>query len=289
MKSYRIDRIDLDSGWREQVAAVVSDAFSMTPAEAIAAISLTTATSGSQPSAYFAAVENDEVIGFNAFIAHDLRFEDRSVLAFQSCWTATSSAHRGKKVFQNIILEAHRVLAAEGASYVIGWPNPSSEPLFVNKLGYCREASVKRNIPGLFAEWFFLSTGLVAQGITQNDEQLIELKSRRHADKLHVVREGNSILWGVVRVKSTKLGQIPYFAVGGIRWSTEGKARRLAKAMRKQLPFVAFWQIISEHRNSINPAIGAFSPSSTNPMIWYPLRADAQGPFDFFAGIRDVY
>ena len=285
--NYRIERVELGSPWQNHIAEVVSEAFeSSDPEETFRDLRLTTETHGKRKSAYFAAIEGDQLIGFNAFIAHDLSYRGTPVQAFQSCWTATSSAHRGKKVFQNIILHAHEELSAAGADFIIGWPNPSSEPIFCYKLNYKREESVKRNVPGLFAERFFGLAEPGASGIQQNDKQLIELKAHRYGENIFVVQQDDGILWGLLRHR----GQVPYFALGGIHWTRENGARSLARMMRKKLPFVAYWQIVSEARNSLNPAIGAFSISTTNPFIWFRLSESApDASFDFFAGIRDVY
>ena len=291
MTEYQIEPLDLNSVWRDQIGKVVSEAFhNDSAAQTLERIEKTTATHGARPSIYFGAIEGGELIGFNAFIRHELELAGNPIIAYQSCWTATSSAHRGKRVFQNIILEAHRALALEGGHFVIGWPNPSSEPLFVHKLGYRREGSVKRNIFGPMAEHFFGDLEARAGGINQNDAQLIDLKRGLHGDRLIVEGDGQDLLWGVIRSRPTRLGPIPYFEVGGLRWSKPSGAKLLASGMRGRLPLVAYWQIISERRNTINPAIGKFQESSTNPLIWYPLSTNvSDGPFDFFGGIRDVY
>lgn len=290
MTQYRIERLDIDSKWREQIGSVVSDAFGGDPGTALERVALTTLTRGERASAFFGAIEGNELIGFNAFISHDLWMSGEKLAAFQSCWTATSSAHRGKRVFQNIILEAHCALAFEGADFVIGWPNPNSEPLFVHKLGYRREGSVKRNVPGLLVPKVFGHPASRPMGIAQNDDQLINLKRRIHGDRLFVEGEGPDVLWGVLRSRQIKFGSVPYFEVGGVRWSEPGAGRLLARNIQRQLPSVAYWQIVSERRNTINTSIGKFVESPTNPLIWFPLKDGLpEGPFDFFAGIRDVF
>ncbi|MFN6933554.1 MAG: GNAT family N-acetyltransferase [Tsuneonella sp.] len=289
MSNYRIERVELDSSWRKQIGQVVGGAFGIDPEQTLEAIRRTTATEGPHEAAYFAAYDGDALMGFNAFIAHELVGDAKSLLAYQSCWTATNPAHRGKKVFQNIILEAHRVLASEGAAYVIGWPNANSEPIFVHKLGYRRENSVKRNIFGPTADRAFRFPPKRSSGLRPIDEQLIEIKRRTYGDQLYVCDQGDDLMWGVVKSRATRLGALPYFALGGLRWSGGSSPYQLAKAMKRRLPFVAFWQLISEERNSLNEAIGGFAPSATNPLIWFPLVDGAEGPFDFFGGIRDVF
>lgn len=288
--SYRIEPVDLTSRWRPQIGEVVASAFGGEAECVLRDVEQTTTVPGSSASRYFAAIEDDELIGFNAFIAHHLGHADRPVLAFQSCWTATSPHHRGKKVFQNIILGAHEELRKEGASLIIGWPNPISEPLFVHKLGYRRETSVKRNLPGPLAPYFFGQAPLRPSGIRQNDRELIALKRRRHGERLLVEEDEGGLIWGVLRERDTRFGKIKMFDVGGLDFNQAGAGKRLASRLRRRMPLVAFWQIVSERRNSLNSAVGGFVDSTTNPFIWFPLDERAEAfSFDFFAGIRDVY
>lgn len=292
MPNYRIERLDLDSEWRDQIGRVVGEAFALgSPAsDVVDRISATTSSRIDQGSVYFGAIENNELIGFNAFIAHELELQGSPMLAFQSEWSATHIAHRGKRVFQSLIREAHRELALEGAAFVVGWPNHLSEPLLVNKLGYRRESSVKRNIPGLGVEHFFGSLAAQPTGISQNDAQLIRIKRAIYGEKLLVEGDGEDLLWGVLKSRPTRLGAMPYFKVGGMHWSKPGGAKDLARRMRKRLPRVAYWQIISEARNSMNPAIGNFVPAPIAPLVWFALDGESsKGPFDFFAGIRGFF
>lgn len=292
MLNYRIERLDIDSEWRDQIGRVVGEAFNLgsPPSRVVDQILLTTNSQVNHDSVYFGAIENNELVGFNAFIAHELELKGSPIVAFQSEWSSTNIAHRGKRVFQNIIREAHRELALEGASFVFGCPNHISEPLLVNKLGYRRESSIKRNIPGLGVEHFFGELAAQPTGIPQNDAQLIRIKRAVYGEKLFVEGEGEDVLWGVLKSRTTRLGQVPYFKVGGMRWSKAGGAKELVRRMRKRLPRVAYWQVISEERNSINPAIGRFVPASIAPLVWFALDGDsAKGPFDFFGGIRGFF
>lgn len=292
MPRYRIERLGLESEWSDQIARVVGDAFDLrgTSHDVIRHIAITTNSHLGRSSIFFGAIENHELIGFNAFIAHEIEIQGAPLFAYQSEWSATKPEHRGRRVFQNIQREAHQELARQGASMVIGWPNKLSEPLLVDKLRYRRESSVKRNIPGLWPEKFFRRRAANPVGISQNDAQLIKIKRAIYGDRIFIEGQGADLLWGVLKFRATNFGSFPYFKVGGIRWSQPGGARELAERMRKRLPRVAYWQIISEARNSINPSIGNFVPAAVAPLVWFALdREIPPGPFDFFSGMRGFY
>ena len=75
-----------------------------------------TRTNSLSESLYLAAIQDDEIIGFNAFISHDLFLNVSLINCYQSCWTATSNAHRGKKIFQNLINAAKEILMSRWRS-----------------------------------------------------------------------------------------------------------------------------------------------------------------------------
>lgn len=289
--SYEVRPVALGGDWDQKISDVVSSCFDFTPPQVIPQLKATTTAPGHDGSVYMGAFEGDELIGFNAFIAHHLHWNDRPFLAFQSCWTATSPAHRGKRVFQNIIATAHDHLRSLGGQVMIGWPNPNSEPLFVNKLHYRREASVKRQFPAIMAHRFVGTAPMPAGGVRQNDAELMAMKRQVYGDRLVIQEDGpEDIAWGVRRERATPLGKIAYFDLGGIHWSRPGGARTLVRGLSDKLRGVAYWQIVSEVRNAINPVLGHFRAAETNPFIWFPLVDEAEMPsYDFFNGIRDVF
>lgn len=288
--TYRIEEVSIDAPYSVQVGEVVAEAFEgVDSALSLAAIRRTTLVDGAPPSRYFAAIENDELIGFNAFIAHRLSLNAAPILCYQSCWTATSPRHRGKRIFQTLITYAQDQFRSEGAAAVIGWPNSNSEPLFIHKLGYRRCQSVQRKLPGISPASFVSSASTVPTGIDQNDAELIALKRRVHGALLFDHRDDTGIIWGVVRKRSVAGIPFRYFDLGGVRWGAGGSARQLIGALSHKLPLVAYWQIVSEEGNSMVSSLGGFSSSMTNPFIWNPLQSGAPDQFDFFGGIRDVF
>ena len=95
--SYEIKPVALDDPeLSEQIVELLRSAFG--GQVDLASLKRNTTTGAAQPSLYLAAIEDGEVIGFNAFISHELLFDGRTISCFQSCWTATSPAHRGKRI-----------------------------------------------------------------------------------------------------------------------------------------------------------------------------------------------
>lgn len=287
--TYRVEEVSIDGPYSDQIGQVVAEAFGGQSADGLAAIKRTTVIDGPATSRYFAAIKSDELIGFNAFIAHGLSLDSAAMPCYQSCWTATSPRHRGKRIFQTIINAAQEELRNEGAAAVIGWPNANSEPLFIHKLGYRRSQSLQRKLPSVRPGRFVALTSPPAIGIDQNDDQLIALKRRTHGDALYIHRDESGIIWGVTRKRKWRGIGIPYFDLGGIRWKSGGSARLLIGELERKLPLVAYWQIVGEKSNSMVASLGGFSASATNPFIWNPLWPDLPENYDFFGGIRDVF
>ena len=131
MTEYRVDQIQLTDSEAEQVADLVNASFPDNPDIVSSRIKQNTQTTGSGSSIYVAATIGSEIIGFNAFIAHKLWLNGERLSAFQSCWTATSAQHRGKRIFQNLINGGREIMKARHAAFMFGFPNANSYPIFV--------------------------------------------------------------------------------------------------------------------------------------------------------------
>ena len=92
---YTVEEIDIrDAANLSQIRSLLSETFGADVSEN--KLELSTTTNSPKPSLYVAAIHDDEVIGFNAFISHDMVADGQPINCYQSCWTATSPAHRGK-------------------------------------------------------------------------------------------------------------------------------------------------------------------------------------------------
>ena len=255
-----------------------------------------TTTKGSNKSLYLAAIENEEIIGFTAFISHTLFLNNQSINCYQICWVATHDEHRGKKVFQNIIEHSKIILKERGAGFIFGFPNEISQPIFIHKLGFKEVPSVKLNIPNsVLLRGFFFNKDLddcsriQSNSILQNDEELYELKKAEYGSSLIKVEKRGSILWGTIKQKHIKGLKLSYFDVGGIAINNNADIPALFQRISSLNKF-SFFQIVSTKDNSYNQIFKRFKPARTNDLIVFDLNIDTSSiNFNFFGGIKDVW
>ena len=77
-----------------------------------------------------------EIATMNAFIGQRFNTPDRSMLTFQSGFSATLLKHRGKGLWPKLLVASETVLAELNGQWIFGFPNPVSHPLFQHKLSY---------------------------------------------------------------------------------------------------------------------------------------------------------
>lgn len=257
-----------------------------------------TRTNSSNGSLYLAATQDDEIIGFNAFISHDLFLNGSQINCYQSCWTATSNAHRGKKIFQNLINAAKESLLSRGAAFIFGFPNANSQPIFTQKLGFKEIPSLKWQVPNIkMIRDLHInvprSSDLAAEkdSIIQNDRQLIELKTKQYREDLLVAEFNESLIWGVPR-ETKKFGMsLRYLDIGGfyisdpkdIKWVFE----KLWSAARK----FHYFQLSTTFNSSFNKFLKNLRPAQTNDLIVFDLNLDTSRKihFNLFGGVKDVF
>ena len=255
-----------------------------------------TSTKGVNKSLYLAAVENNEIIGFNAFISHTLFLNNESINCYQSCWTATDNAHRGKKIFQNILEDAKKKLQTRDAGFIFGFPNEISQPIFIHKLGFKEIPSIKLNIPkeGFLKSFFFNKNindivHLNKNSILQNEQELYELKKAEYGSKLIKVELNGNTIWGTIRQKNIKGIKICFFDIGGIEIKNTEDIPALFQKVSKLNRF-SFFQIVTTKNNSYNQVFKRVKPAKTNDLIIFDLNLDSSCfNFNFFAGIKDVW
>lgn len=293
---YSVDSIDItDRAVGQKICRLLSETFGseVTPEH----LAICTTTNSNSKSLYLAAVQDDEIIGFNAFISHDLVRNDSIVSAFQSCWTATSRDHRGKRIFQNLINEAKIFLKERGAAFIFGFPNENSQTIFTKKLGFREIPSLKwqvPNLPGLRMSYVTSSSGVELGHdevrLEQNDRQLIEMKSIRHGSLLVTVETEDGVVWGVKRERMKAGIPLKYCEIGGVRLANRGNPRALFQAFFREARG-KFFQLTTTHGNTLNPIFRRLTSARTNDLIVFDLNMDTSvnTQFDFFGGVKDVF
>lgn len=255
-----------------------------------------TTTKGSNKSLYLAAIENEEIIGFAAFISHSLILNNQFINCYQVCWVATHSEHRGKKIFQNLVEAAKKILQDRGAGFIFAFPNEISQPIFIHKLGFKEIHSLKLNIPNsvLLKNLFFNknideTSKLNSNSILQNEKELYELKRAEYGSQLIKSEKNGSIVWGTVKYKNLKGIKISYFDVGGIEIHNTADISVLFQRVTNLNKF-SFFQIVSTKNNSYNQIFKRFKPARTNDLIVFDLNLHTSlVNFNFFGGIKDVW
>lgn len=298
---YIIREITLDDPViRSGVDRVVGEAFGseIAPASSSDHVHKVTHTKGSYPSLHLAAMLGDELIGYNAFISHDLIYQGQLINCYQSCFTATSREHRGKKIFQNLIRSAHDILGARGAAFVFGFPNENSYPLFTKKLNYRELPAMKVttfNIP-LYRDTIFRTTHLTLSAldqhaVRQNDRQLIELKLLKYGAKLLTVEFEGSTAWALRRSTTRHGINVPYLDLGGVDLKSAEHLVPLVRQLREQADWTAYIQVVTTAGNTYNELFQKVKKAETNCLIVYDLHMNTtEGvAFNFFNGVRDVY
>lgn len=252
-----------------------------------------TVTESSSPGLYLAAIDGGEVIGFNAFISHDLIFGDSKVNAYQSCWTATSSAHRGKKIFQNLINTAKEILSEQGAAFIFGFPNDNSQPIFTKKLGFREIGSLKWQVPNvslLFDRYVAASVPSAKNALLQNDRQLIQLKQKRSDELPVVVEVDGSLIWAVSRTKEKAGLRMKYLDIGGVMLRETAHRKVLLRELSNREKGVRYFQMTTTEGNTFNELFRGLKPAQTNDLIVFDLNFDSTDVhFNFFGGVRDVF
>ncbi len=257
-----------------------------------------TATNSSNESLFLAATRDGEVIGFNAFISHDFFLNGSPINCYQSCWTATNNAHRGKKIFQNLINAAKEDLLSRGAAFLFGFPNANSQPIFTQKLGFKEISSLKWQVPNMpIIRNMYInlsdSENLAWEkdSIIQNDRQLIELKTKQYGNDLLVVEQDESLMWGVPR-NTRRLGMsLRYFEIGGFYIRDSKDIKVLFEKLWKSAIKFHYFQLSTTVNNSSNRFLRNLRDAQTNDLIVCDLNI-ATGPdirFNFFGGVKDVF
>lgn len=293
MIDYRIEQVELTPSIREQVTALVNASFPEAEDIDSDRIVRNTTTTGGQPTFYLAAVIDGEIIGFNAFISHNFMLDGEVVTGYQSCWTATSSAHRGKKIFQNLINAGRETVKANGGAFIFGFPNANSRPLFVNKLGFREEPSFKWQMPLVpFARhaWLKRPCAVVRNGaLLQDEDQLIALKRLEHGDGLVDIRSGESRLWGIRRKAKAAGIPVPIFEIGGIDIRSGEELPALIRKLRRRAAGAVTAQFVTVASSGYNDCFRRMK-TILPPLIVDDIGIDSRGlKFNLFSGVRDYF
>jgi len=295
MEKYEIRNIDIqDEHSRITIAKLVNEAFDSNIDKE--KIFLNTNTRNKK-TVYLGAYLNNELAAVNFFIAHELLYNDKSVIAYQSCWSATGNNHRKRGLFSMLINHAKQSLYG---AFIFGFPNHNSEPIFLNKLDFRKIDLSKLNIPVKIFPHLFLKYYLrqvkptyqlpLKDSFIPIEAELIELKKNEYANEIKVYESYNNIVWGKVTKRSSKLGELTFFRIGGIQVNKPHLLYLVFKELiKKEKPDII--QVISCENSSLLELFRGVKPApKTEPLIIYDLNTNTTSShFNFISGIKDVF
>ena len=248
---------------------------------------------------YLGAFDGNELAAFNAFIGYSMHYNEQTIIAHQSCWTATAMSHRGKGLFQLLINSAKDFLKQQGSGFIFGFPNVNSYPIFTQKLGF-REMPLRRAfIPTAAFSRLLINRSVIMfpknklfdfrNCYLPYDAELIELKKNQSGD-IKVFGADNNIVWGKILVKQVKGIAINYFSVGGITVNKPNLLREVFYEIIKRAKANYIEIVGMENNTAMNFFRYKYAASKTEPLIIFDLNHDTSSSnFNFYIGIKDVY
>jgi GNAT superfamily N-acetyltransferase len=246
---------------------------------------------------FYGAFDDDYLIGVNGFTRHEIEISGCPSTVYQSCSTATDPAFRGRGVFSAIIRHAQQVLAATG-SYIVGFPNENSGPIFVGPLGFQKVPLVKLIVPSAFMG--ALCSRVAWEGdrrnagndetIRFNQADIFAWKKSRSGSPVVMRSIAGVTVWGREQ-RNTKFGlPITMFLVGGI--SVGGLATATPGAPhpgRSRTP--VFYSLVASSDSALVQTARRWSICrDAGIFIYYVLQPSKGRPsFEVCAGLADFY
>ncbi len=261
-------------------------------------LAATTQSCGRFDSLYLAAYRHDEVIGFNAFISHDLILNGSLINCYQSCWVATSLEHRSKGIFQSIANTATEILSSRGAAFIFCFPNGNSRPILIGKLGFREIPSLKWQVPNisivrdLYVNKVECSVPNLSENVIfQNGRQLVDLKRRIYGDELVYLELDDSFIWGVRRERKKYGVNLQYFEIGGVFLIEASHMKKLFRKLYQQVKNIDYFQLTTSVGSPFNKFFKRLRPARTNHLIVFDLNLNTKADlrFNFFGGVKDVF
>jgi N-acetylglutamate synthase-like GNAT family acetyltransferase len=248
-------------------------------------------SSSSKQSLFLVALEDNKIIGCNAFIADEFLLDEKVYMGYQSCWTVTHPEYRGRHVFSTIINEAKKILKAQGAGFLYGIANNQSNPIFIQKLGFRETASLVLRIPNVpFIKYFYFTGKLLQHDrVCKINEELVkERKAIQYPSEVKVVKHNDSWLWGKL-IRKKKFGlQFPVFYVGGVQLDKEKDLSGLVSAVFKLKP-VLFIQFFTSKTNTFNVLLRGWRKPKMNGFIFFNLNMPEFEHLDLMIGPIDIF
>ena len=248
-------------------------------------------SNASKSSIFLVAEENGEIIGCNAFMANDFILNGNKYVGYQSCWSVTHPNYQGKGIFSSLINEAKKIFKDEGAGFIYGIANNTSNPIITKRLAFLETPSQVVRIPNIgFIRNFYFTNKVLHNNDACfiNEQQVLEHKRMQNPSAIKTVHFNNSWLWGKLESKN-KIGiKWSVFFVGGVELAN---ARDLKMLITKifELHKVSFVQFFSCKTNTFNDLLKGWKKPNMNGFIFFNLNMPEFTHFNCMLGAIDIF
>lgn len=239
----------------------------------------------------------DELVCMNVFMRMNFRHKNKIIHGYQSGFSATSNQYRGRGLWPQLMKFSEAYLSENKASFIYGFPNPVSHPVFMKKLGYesfdMHRVKILPTVlwsSGQFNmarfEQFDRQGGVIEPVLEENiawkqgEYGSIEFRSYRHK---------SSFAWGRLKF-SKKLGfKLGYFEIGGVKLSSGQELQGLLYTILRG-ERVLFCTICVNERNEYLSLFKSHGLEE-EPLIIKMLDdlKTEDLALNFFSGLRDTF
>jgi hypothetical protein len=241
---------------------------------------------------------DDELVCINVFMPMKFMCEKKHLTGYQSGFSATSGNQRGKGHWTRLMKFSENFLAEQGASFIFGYPNPVSYPLFLKKLAY--QSMNMHNVilarvpfwPKRYLNLLGTSSDLSRHTcILKPDlaDNFAWKQGESGESSVETYKFGKSFAWGKIRT-TKKLGfRISFLEIGGMELSSHADLEELLKTVFTKAG-VLFCYISLNEENEYFPLFKR-SREKLSPVIIKSLSNFEVNKIklNFFGGMRDTF
>lgn len=224
---------------------------------------------------------DEKLATMNAFTPQTFIRNKEKITGYQSGFSATGGEHRGKGYWPKLLNAGMDLLKDQGASFVFGFPNPISQPLFEKKLNFDTTQMWRIALPVLATKLIKFSVQRPAQLFEPDLLELMALKAEVHSGLITIDADGGRGFGKRRRIKGFQVMDI-----GGVS-SDDGDLNGLINRLAKLAGAMLFKMEVSES-NSL--ASGLYPRHPSRPVIFRSLGADlCIDDIGFVGGLSDDY
>jgi hypothetical protein len=224
---------------------------------------------------------NSELATMNAFMPQSFVRSNRSIVGYQSGFSATDGNHRGKGYWPKLMAASIDIMRSKGAGFIFGFPNPVSQPLFEKKLGFTTAPMWRVVAPELMGRMVKFETERIRDCYRPNLRELADLKRQGDVDLIQVEADG---CFAFGKVRSAK--GLRFVDIGGLA-SEDGRLNNAVRLLCKAARAPVF-RFEADQRGMLQ---NAFWPKRVSrPVIFKALNDELSiGDISLVGGLADNY